>query len=133
MGFDEDATTIAPNNEDAGSYKFYMLSLNANHEPESIGFYYAAPNGAPFTSKAHKAYLPVMNNVAANIHAFLLNDNVVTDEGIESTGIDTVVGRQSTFNGALYNLQGQRVNEHLLNAKAKKGIYIVNGRKVVIK
>ena len=133
MGFDEDATTIAPNNEDAGSYKFYMLSLNANHEPESIGFYYAAPNGAPFTSKAHKAYLPVMNNVAANIHAFLLNGNVVTDEGIESTGIDTVVGRQSTFNGALYNLQGQRVNEHLLNAKAKKGIYIVNGRKVVIK
>ena len=47
------------------------------------------------------------------------------DFGNEATGIDTV--ENSVGNGAVYNLQGQRVN------KAQKGVFIQNGKKVVLK
>ena len=44
-----------------------------------------------------------------------------------TTGIDMVKGEGFKANGELYNLNGQRV------AQPTKGLYIVNGRKVVIK
>lgn len=43
----------------------------------------------------------------------------------ETTGISTV--KAAAVNGAIYNLNGQRV------AKATKGLYIVNGKKAIIK
>ena len=46
----------------------------------------------------------------------------------DPTGIDTINNSQLTIdNGAIYNLQGQKVN------KAQKGVFIQNGRKVVLK
>ena len=45
----------------------------------------------------------------------------------ETTGINTAKGSQFTVNGEYYNLRGQRV------AQPTKGLYIVNGKKVVIK
>ena len=49
--------------------------------------------------------------------------------GIEggTTGIDSVQGSEFTVNGEYYNLAGQRV------AQPTKGLYIVNGKKVVVK
>ena len=44
----------------------------------------------------------------------------------EATGIEMVNGQSSMFNGeAIYNIAGQRMN------KAQKGIYIINGNKVL--
>jgi hypothetical protein len=45
---------------------------------------------------------------------------------ITSTGIQEVKKFEAT-DGAIYNLAGQRVSN------AQKGIYIVNGKKVIIK
>lgn len=45
----------------------------------------------------------------------------------ETTAIDLESGVKSLESGEIYNLQGQRVS------KAQKGIYIVGGRKVVVK
>lgn len=42
-----------------------------------------------------------------------------------ATGIATVNGQQSTANRPIYNLQGQRVSQ------ATKGIFIINGKKVI--
>ncbi len=44
-----------------------------------------------------------------------------------TTGIKTVAGAEVITDGAVYNMQGIRVEN------ARKGLYIVNGRKVVIK
>lgn len=49
----------------------------------------------------------------------------VLDFGNEATGINTI--ENGAENGAVYNLQGQRVN------KAQKGVFIQNGKKVVLK
>lgn len=44
-----------------------------------------------------------------------------------TTGIDDVMDKRSDKTGDLYNLQGHKVAQHT------KGLYIVNGRKVIIK
>lgn len=48
-----------------------------------------------------------------------------TEEGTISTGINSV--EQTIGDAAIYNLNGVRVN------KVQKGVYVVNGKKVVIK
>ena len=48
-----------------------------------------------------------------------------TEEGTISTGINNV--EQTIGDAAIYNLNGVRVN------KVQKGVYVVNGKKVVIK
>ncbi len=45
----------------------------------------------------------------------------------ESTGISTIQNDERTLDGAIYNLRGQRVEN------PTKGLYIINGKKVVIK
>ena len=67
---------------------------------------------------AGKAYL----NIAVS-SAPVLNLNF----GDDTTGIDMVKGEGFKVNGEFYNLNGQRV------AQPAKGLYIVNGKKVVIK
>ena len=67
---------------------------------------------------AGKAYL----NVAVS-SAPVLNLNF----GDDTTGIDMVKGEGFKVNGEFYNLNGQRVTQ------PAKGLYIVNGKKVVIK
>ncbi|MBR0276770.1 MAG: Ig-like domain-containing protein [Prevotella sp.] len=50
----------------------------------------------------------------------------VTASGV-TTGITEVENAEPVFNGEIYNVQGIRVD------KARKGLYIINGRKVVVK
>ena len=67
---------------------------------------------------AGKAYLP-----AGSLSAHELD---ITFDNGDVTGIEAVE-TQKAFDGAFYNLNGQRV------AQPAKGLYIVNGKKVVIK
>lgn len=101
--------------------KFYMLSLNANGDLESVGFYFApnCPNGEAFNNGAHKAYLAVPKSTNGIKSFYLFNDEVIV------TGINAVETAEQ--GAAIYNLNGQRVN------KAQKGLYIMNGKKVVVK
>lgn len=50
----------------------------------------------------------------------------------EATGINNVVAA-TVANGAVYDLSGRRVAEKLAGASLVKGIYVVNGKKVVVK
>lgn len=71
----------------------------------------------------NKAYLEVP---AANFDGGNARLSFTFEEG-EATGIATAEGASRMNDGAVYNLQGQKVE------KAQKGLYIVNGKKVVIK
>ena len=98
---------------DANS-KFYRLTM---HNGEQIGFWWGAADGAAFAVAANKAYLAVPNSAAGVRQGFAF--------GAEATGIatlQTAAGQQP-----VYNLQGQRV------AQPQKGLYIVNGKKVLNK
>lgn len=67
----------------------------------------------------YKAYLQLGTQTQASAFRFEI-------EG-ETTGINTLNVERGTVNGEVYNLNGQRV------AQPAKGLYIVNGRKVIIK
>ena len=55
----------------------------------------------------------------------------------ETTAINTISNYNSTINNSVYDLQGRKVADNLSsripNPSSQKGIYIVNGKKIVIK
>ena len=85
--------------------------------------------------------LPVGETVLGNVsdgsiisHAMLVDEEAQNvrvalnnPEAELLTGIEIVNGKQSTVNNC-YDLQGRK-----LNGQSQKGIYIVNGKKVIIK
>ena len=91
----------------------YVLNKGTN----GVGFYKLSTTG---TLGANKAYLTYSGSSPAPAF-FGFGDNNGT------TGINAVNGSELTVNGEYYNLAGQRV------AQPTKGLYIVNGKKVIIK
>ena len=89
---------------------YYIL----NNGGEGLGFYKA--NGKKVA--AHRAYLDA---TGASSRSFIGFDNDGT-----TTGIEAVENPQSAF-AEFYNLNGQRV------VAPQKGLYIVNGKKVMFK
>lgn len=73
---------------------------------------------AGMTVPANNAYLAIPEAQAKGIDEIGLNG--------DATGISTIENADMQ-NGEVYNLQGQKVN------RAQKGVYIVNGKKVILK
>ena len=106
-------------------YTFYKLANGK--KANSVGFYYGKEYGEPFEStKENGAFLAVPKDTydpsaSANPGVILINPDDDVD-GIQ--GIST----SELKNAEVYTLTGVRVQGNL-----QKGIYIVNGRKQVIK
>lgn len=118
---DLEGTDVATDIPEDNYYYFYGLSLNASHDPASVGFYWMNPTGAAFTNGAHKAYLKLAKSTPAGSQAL----NGFPFNGT-TTGIEQIEAGADAKN-AIYDLSGRRVN------KAAKGIYILNGKKVLVK
>lgn len=100
---------------------FYMLSYDANHQ--NLGFYWAAKDGAAFTSKAGKAYLALPQAASAGVTGYALDGTPV---GIDQATTDAQAP------AAIYTVDGRRVEKTNVN-DLPRGLYIVNGKKVIIK
>lgn len=112
-GSDEAALT-EPGTDD---YYYYVLSIKKNsNDPSTVGFYWNNSTGGPFTSAAHRAYLPLPKSSDVKSY-YVLGEEV-------PTGINEV---EFKFNDdeVIYNLAGQRIQ------KMQKGINIVNGKKIL--
>ena len=74
--------------------------------------------------RAFRTYLKSKSQGARSVSIFIDGDevSVATPTGIENASDDT------TINGNVYNVNGQRVNKDV-----KHGVYIVNGKKVAVK
>ena len=103
-----------------GAKAYYKF---ANPTEARLGFYYGAENGGAFTNSAHKAYLAVKTETLSQKRGFSFDSM--------TTGINQVVANaEHAKTTVIYDLNGRRVNS--LNAAAK-GVYIVNGKKVIVK
>lgn len=98
-------------------FKFYKLAYDNYTEKTGLGFYWGAAEGGAFTVKPGLAYLAVPEAQAANVKGFSFDGTQTSINGVEAT----------TAKGAIYNLNGQRVE------KAQRGIYIQNGKKFIVK
>lgn len=101
-----------------GATAYYKLAKGE----EGIGFYWANENGGAFINGANKAYLAVTTGSLSQMRGFSF-------ESI-TTGINNVVANtNNSKNAVIYDLNGRRVN----SLNAAKGVYIVNGKKVIVK
>ena len=107
-GSDKVAAPVAPGD---GEYTFYKLADGEN----GLRFYKVESG---FKNGAHKAYLAVPASVAADSYSFELPD-----------GINDITVNPALEGATVYTLSGIRVD----STKLPAGIYIVNGKKVVIK
>lgn len=100
-------------------YKYYKLAYDNYIAGTGLGFYLGAENGGAFKVKAGTAYLAVPTSETNNAKGFAFDG--------ETTGIENVnvAANQSK---TIYNLNGQRVSN-----MSQAGLYIVNGKKVVIR
>ncbi|MCI6234863.1 MAG: Ig-like domain-containing protein [Prevotella sp.] len=108
--------TFAP---EAG-HVYYKLAYNNYDTKTGLGFYWGEENGGAFSVKAGTAYLAVPTTEVSGAKAFTLDGGVVT--GISSVNVEN--NRTKT----IYNIAGQRVYD-----MTKSGLYIVDGKKVVVK
>ena len=112
--------TDAPEVKLSNILKYSETAIEANGQyiladgEDGVGFYKAVSGS---TIAARKAYLEI--SAAASFLSFSFDD--------ETTGIEKVENAAVNANGTMFNLAGQRV------AQPTKGLYIVNGKKVVIK
>ena len=111
-------TTAAITSDLVGNYFASTAPVDSyvlQKQGEKVGFFKVA---AEKEIKANRAYLsvPTTNPVK---EAFYLGDT--------TTGIENVDANLNVNNGEIFNLAGQRVQ------KAQRGIYIKNGKKVVVK
>ena len=109
-GTDEETTL------DEVGYKYYVLSVKGG-DPATVGFYFQNEDGTSLTNGEHKAYLQIANATEAKTFYALCG---------EATAINAVATTKSNTN-EVFDLQGRRV------ANPMKGLYIMNGKKIVIK
>ena len=105
-------TTEPKSKADLGAGNIYVLNTGS----KGAGFYKLAENG---TVPANKAYL-VYDGAAGARDYFLFDETTSISEELR-------VKSEEIATAPVYDLQGRRVNA------PTKGVYIVNGRKVVIK
>lgn len=79
------------------------------------------PSSLPANMKGFRAYF-LLKGDAANASSFSIDFG-----NGETTGIDDVRSQMSDVRSEVYNLNGQRV------AQPAKGVYVVNGKKAIIK
>ena len=101
-------------------YKYYVL---ANGD-EGLGFYkQGTRNGASIKLAAHRAGLRLDESIG-RAKSFIIDFEAAHKEA-ETTGIQTVKPTTPAKENIIYDLQGRRVTN------PGRGIYIVNGKKVV--
>ncbi len=100
----------------------------------NLGFYWGAEDGKPFQYSAKKAWLamPYDSTDDTKFSAFTFGADGETT-GIEAVSFGSPFDNDEAIgtgdgDGYIYNLAGQRVND--MN---RRGVYIVNGKKVVKK
>lgn len=117
----EGRTIAAGDAKVAGTYVDFVGTYAASTTIAEGNYFISANNlyksNGGTTVKGTRAYIDAKNVASGEVKLFI--------GGIE-TAISEING-EAAENGAIYNLAGQRVS------KAQKGVFIVNGKKVIVK
>lgn len=104
--------------------KYYKLSYNS--DDFNLAWYWGADNGEPFKSGAHKAWLVIPSDESfVRSHIGLPDGNETTPTSLEEIENNDDIVTTADW----YSLDGRKLN----GKPSAKGVYVVNGNKVVIK
>lgn len=106
-----------------GTYSKYGMATDQSEVFITTSGKLSYPDASTNIIKGMRAY--IMLPTTANAKAFNLNI------GGEATSIDTIDGGLLNGNATIYNLNGQKMSSDI-NGLAK-GLYIVNGKKMIVK
>ena len=106
--------------------QWYSKQYNINSEIDFVNFVFSTGTGSPQTVN--------VVNISEDKFFEILNEKdgsnyKVNDVTSTYTGIEAIRTTPSTKDNVIYDLQGRKVSKEQL----KKGLYIVNGKKVVIR
>lgn len=102
-------------------------AANAYILQEDGKFHKVTADNPSATIPAYRAYIQRNDSGAKQL-------SVVLDD--ETTGIDGITDGTTVTDGAVYDLQGRRMADQLDDAARRwlpAGVYIVNGRKIILK
>jgi hypothetical protein len=117
-GSDEATTTTG----DGYHYKLSYGPTGTKWD-DVFGWYWGAQNGAPFQIEGHKAWLVVPRS-GTRAAGFSIDGESLDIEDIDQTPSTT---------DYYYDLQGRRITDMQNVRPRKKGVYIRNGQKVVVR
>ncbi len=101
-----------------GDYNFYKLAKGDS----GLGFYWGATDGGVFELAANEAYLPLQKSESGETK-FLSISN--------TTGIATIKTTDVNTNDEIYSIAGMKQKKDKFSLP--KGLYIINGKKTIIK
>ena len=101
-------------------YLYYKLAYNNYDDKKGLGFYWGAAGGGAFSVKAGTAYLAVPTPRGSAAKGFSFSG--------ATTGIDATNGVEAEKVREIYTIAGQKVSK-----MSKPGLYVVNGKKTVIR
>ena len=112
------AVTSAPDGEDVKNYLFYKMyylkEVDGGESKRQLGFFWGESSGGVFTSSAKRAYMALPRIMANKMKGFALPD----------AGSET--------NETVYRLDGKKFNSSSRTSNSS-GIYIIGGKKVILK
>lgn len=103
-----------------GGDKYYKLTYATVNDERILGFFWDAEGGVAFMNAAGKAYLALPAEMAAKGYRL---------DGSEVTGIGQIA-TDVQGEGQVYSISGVRMDG---SKRLPAGIYIINGRKVIVK
>ena len=101
---------------------YYYYKLTTNKDKANFGFYFGAEDGGPFKmSNTSRAYLVLPREQSSSVKSLVLDDAIL------ETAVSLPTESKPT-DGHTYDLSGR-----LCQGKLVPGIYIQNGRKIVVR
>lgn len=101
---------------------YYYYKLTTNKDKANFGFYFGEAHGEPFKmSNTSRAYLVLPREQSSSVKSLVLDDAIL------ETAVSLPTESKPT-DGHTYDLSGR-----LCQGKLVPGIYIQNGRKIVVK
>ena len=121
----------------AGKYKFVGTVIGMDNASATAANAYILQEDGKFhkvTTEHSEAMLPAYRAYIQRNDSGAKQLSVILDD--ETTGIDGIMDGTTVTDGAVYDLQGRRMADQLDDAARHRlpaGVYIVGGRKVVVK
>ena len=136
-------TTVSPIDNDTREGltedNVYFYQLTIGDLSPLVGFYWAKAGGVPFTNGANKCYLYLSKEEASSAKGIIFMDDydlMLRVDDQQTTSIISLTSNPSKGDGNIYDMAGRMIATSSQSTSfntLSKGIYIINGKKYIVR